>query len=136
MRPFADFYKDKGDLFFHTERHRPPIRRYETGFPLDVIVKPLASQTEWLLSDLLGRPMGVIRLAGGTFAVEPYGNACETMEKMRYGPFGSLDDALAAIERHTRGVCRREPVQTARPGRDEVTDTSTDISEKASTDPT
>ena len=73
------------------------------------MVKPAADPNEWLLTDLLGRSMGVVRRSdGGTFLVEPGGNAKLTMTGMRCGPFHSLDDALAAIETHTRGVCRRE----------------------------
>jgi hypothetical protein len=77
---------------------------------LDVMVSPVAGRQEWLLTDLLGRSMGVIRArdGGAGFTVEPGGNARETMKGMRHGPFGSLDEALAAIETHTRGVCRRE----------------------------
>lgn len=77
---------------------------------MDVMVKPVAGGNEWRLTDLLGRSMGVVRaVEGGTFLVEPDGNARVTMTGMRCGPFNSLDDALAAIETHTRGVCRREP---------------------------
>ena len=35
--------------------------------------------------------------------------AVKTMAGIERGPHKSLDLALAAIERHTRGVCRREP---------------------------
>jgi len=33
----------------------------------------------------------------------------ETMASIGHGPFASLDAALAAIEKHTRGVCQRNP---------------------------
>jgi hypothetical protein len=102
------------------------------------MVKPVAGQNAWLLTDLLGRSMGMIRANGGRFAVEPEGKARETMKGMRRGPFGSLDEALAAIETHTRGMCRRELETAQAPGTDlvEPTDTSTDMPEKASADPT
>jgi hypothetical protein len=39
--------------------------------------------------------------------IYPAGQAIETMQAMRRGPFRSLDAALAEIERFTRGTCRR-----------------------------
>jgi len=36
------------------------------------------------------------------------------MDGMRLGPFRSLNDALAAIERFTRGSCQRAPTQDDR----------------------
>jgi len=45
--------------------------------------------------------------AEGEFMVHPAGQAIKTMQAMRRGPFGSLDAALAEIERFTRGTCRR-----------------------------
>ncbi|GLK54293.1 hypothetical protein GCM10008170_03120 [Methylopila capsulata] len=80
---------------------------------MDVMVKPVDGRDEWLLTDLLGRPMGVIRVTDtGALLIEPDGNARMTMTGMRCGPFPSLDEALAAIETHTRGVCRREAGET------------------------
>ncbi len=102
------------------------------------MVKLVPGGNEWRLTDLLGRSMGVIRSAdGANFQIEPDGNARETMTGMRSGPFHSLDDALAAIETHTRGVCRREadPAQEPAAGSAETTDTSTAISRKASPAP-
>lgn len=104
------------------------------------MVTSVAERNEWVLTDLLGRSMGLIRVTeNGSLLIEPDGNARATMTGMRCGPFNALDDALAAIETHTRGVCRREgfedeAVYPARPEAD-VTDTSTDISEKASRAP-
>ena len=64
---------------------------------------------EWVLTDLLGRPMGLIsETAGRDFTIQPAGPAVEPMTGLRPGPYDSLDEALAAIERHTRGVCRRK----------------------------
>jgi hypothetical protein len=37
----------------------------------------------------------------------PEGHALETMAGIEQGPHASLDAALAEIERHTRGICRR-----------------------------
>jgi len=76
---------------------------------MDIIVRPLREEKTWMLTDLLGRAMGVVvEEHPDTFAIRPAGNAAETMHGMRLGPFGSLDQALAAIETHTRGVCRHE----------------------------
>lgn len=124
MRPARGIYKDCLSVDFRDKRRgacrkreisdrrwlaRSPADRGGRGEFLDVMVKPAADPNEWLLTDLLGRSMGVVRRSdGGTFLVEPGGNAKLTMTGMRCGPFHSLDDALAAIETHTRGVCRRE----------------------------
>ena len=52
--------------------------------------------------------MGTIREdASHQFTIYPEGHAFETMADMHRGPYASLDAALAEIERHTRGVCRR-----------------------------
>ncbi|WP_343234378.1 hypothetical protein [Microvirga terrestris] len=64
----------------------------------------------WNLTDLLGRSMGRITEASASqFTIHPEGHASETMTGIDRGPFASLDAALAAIEKHTRGVCRRNP---------------------------
>jgi hypothetical protein len=44
--------------------------------------------------------------------IYPAGQAIETMQAMRRGPFRSLDAALAEIERFTRGTCRRVSEET------------------------
>ncbi len=78
---------------------------------MDVIVRAGTEDRTWILTDLLGRSMGlVVEDTPHTFVVRPAGHAVETMRGMRAGPFGSLDQALAAIETHTRGVCRRHGV--------------------------
>lgn len=76
---------------------------------MDVIVEASEERT-WILTDLLGRSMGRVR-QGEThgFMIQPEGHAQETMAGMELGPHASLDAALAEIERHTRGVCRRIP---------------------------
>lgn len=83
---------------------------------MDVIVTRVPGEPgAWSLVDLLGRSMGfIVETSPGKFVVNPAGFAVETMAGLRSGPFGSLDAALAEIERHTRGVCRR------RPGRDSI----------------
>jgi hypothetical protein len=77
---------------------------------LDVIVNPTDDGRAWNLTDLLGRSMGRITEASAKqFTVHPEGHALETMAGIEHGPFASLDAALAAIEKHTWGVCRRNP---------------------------
>ena len=77
---------------------------------MDVIVTPADDRKVWNLMDLLGRSMGSIAKVSATqFTIHPGGNALKTMVGIDHGPFASLDDALAAIEKHTRGVCRRNP---------------------------
>jgi hypothetical protein len=77
---------------------------------MDVIVTSAEGGTVWQLTDLLGRSMGRITAsAPRQFMIYPEGHASETMAGIRQGPHASLDAALAEIERHTRGVCRRNP---------------------------
>ena len=77
---------------------------------MDVIVTPAEGGTVWQLTDLLGRSMGRITAsAPRQFVIHPEGHALETMAGIQHGPHASLDAALAEIERHTRGVCRRNP---------------------------
>ncbi len=65
-------------------------------------------ESRWLLTDLLGRSMGrVVEGPDRQFTILPEGKAVETMQHLNKGPYGSLDEALAEIERHTRGTCRR-----------------------------
>jgi hypothetical protein len=45
------------------------------------------------------------------FTIHPEGHALETMAGIEPGPFVSLNAALAAIEKHTRGVCRYHPAE-------------------------
>ena len=75
---------------------------------MDVIVTP--AEGSWELVDLLGRSMGRIgQTTTKQFVIYPSGHAKETMLKLDRGPHASLDAALAEIEKHTRGVCRRNP---------------------------
>jgi len=85
-------------------------RRRGQRFTMDVIVTPAEGGTVWQLTDLLGRSMGRITAsAPRQFMIYPEGHASETMAGIQQGPHASLDAALAEIERHTRGVCRRNP---------------------------
>jgi hypothetical protein len=58
----------------------------------------------WVLADLLKRPVGAHHEIRGP-AVRYY----SAMIKVPPGPYASLDEALAAIEKHTHMVCRRAP---------------------------
>jgi hypothetical protein len=74
------------------------------------MVKPADDGAAWTLTDLLGRSMGVVaETPTGSFMIQPAGHALETMAGAELGPHASLDAALAEIETHTRGVCRRGP---------------------------
>ena len=77
---------------------------------MDVIVTQMPDNNSWALADLLGRDMGrVTEISAGAFMIQPAGNAIETLAAITSPTYASLDDALAAIEEHTRGVCRRAP---------------------------
>jgi hypothetical protein len=76
---------------------------------MDVIVTPAEGGTVWQLTDLLGRSMGRITASAPCqFMIHPEDHASETMAGIQQGPHASLDAALS-FERHTRGVCRRNP---------------------------
>jgi hypothetical protein len=80
------------------------------GESLDVIVTLTDDGTAWTLTDLLGRSMGrIVETSDQQLTIQPDGHALETMAGMELGPYLSLDAALAAIERYTRGVCRLYP---------------------------
>ena len=65
---------------------------------MDIDVTPKSDEAAWLLTDLLGRPMGhVAEEPAGEFRIHPAGQALLTMEAMKCGPFRTLDDALAEI---------------------------------------
>jgi hypothetical protein len=77
---------------------------------MDVIVTKIPDGNNWLLADLLGRDMGrVLEVRPGVFMIQPAGNAVETLAAISSKSFASVDHALAAIEEHTRGQCRRWP---------------------------
>jgi hypothetical protein len=76
---------------------------------MDVIVTK-SPDGHWAMADLLGRDMGkVSEIRPGVFMIQPAGNAMVTLDALRSTSFASLDEALAAIEEHTRGQCRRGP---------------------------
>jgi hypothetical protein len=74
---------------------------------MDMIVKQ-AGGGRWKLIDLLGRDVGDVVKSGERFDVHPSEHGGDAMLETDLGPFHTLDDALAAIERHTRGLCRLE----------------------------
>jgi hypothetical protein len=74
---------------------------------LDVIVTPTDDGKAWNLTDLLGRSMGrIAEISDQQLTLHLDGHALETVAGMGHGPSLSLDAALAALEKHTRGVCR------------------------------
>ena len=57
--------------------------------------------------------MGCIeKISDERFNIRPAGQALETIVAVAHGHYDSLDAALAEIEKHTRGVCRRNPGKT------------------------
>lgn len=76
---------------------------------MDITVRQAGAGGTWSLEDLLGRAMGnITEHPPKHFTIHPDGNAAETMQGLRLGPYASLDAALAEIETHTRGVCRMD----------------------------
>jgi hypothetical protein len=77
---------------------------------MDITVTRAADdRLAWDLTDLLGRPVGRITGAGHRFVIEPGERAQSSMAGLKAGPYASLDEALTAIETHTRGACRCAP---------------------------
>ncbi|MDB5595893.1 MAG: hypothetical protein JWM36_2854 [Hyphomicrobiales bacterium] len=75
---------------------------------MDMLLTPESDGKTWRLTDLLGRSMGtIVQKSPGDFVLEPEGKAQETMNALPFHGYKSLDDVLARIEKHTRGVCRR-----------------------------
>ena len=66
-------------------------------------------RTAWTLTDLLGRPVGRITGASHRFTIEPDERVRASLIGLKWGPYASLDEALAAIEKHTHSACRRAP---------------------------
>ena len=73
---------------------------------MDVMVTGGGSDA-WIMTDLLGRDLGSVKQNGDIFTIRPSGNAVKTMAALTSKSYKSLDVALAAIEEHTRSVCRR-----------------------------
>jgi hypothetical protein len=78
---------------------------------MDMKVKPLGNG-RWILIDLLGREIGDVLEVDERFKINPNGHGVEALRGAALGPFQCLDDALAEIERHTRGLCRLELAET------------------------
>jgi hypothetical protein len=84
------------------------MRSNEERWNVDVVVTEIPNEKSWGLTDLLGRDMGrITETKPGAFTILPTGNATETLAAIVSKPYASLDIALATIEEHTRGVCRR-----------------------------
>ena len=81
---------------------------------MDIVVTPTAGhQKVWTLADLLGRPLGHIRQERGPqFFIDPEARGRDNLANVNLGPHSSLDQALIALERHTRGVCQLAPDPT------------------------
>ena len=78
---------------------------------LDTILTATPDGEMWILTDLLGRTVGGIsREPDGKFQIRPGSPLLIPMAVVAQGPFRSLDDALAEIEKHTQGQCRRAPL--------------------------
>jgi hypothetical protein len=75
---------------------------------MDMLISPDTDGKTWRLTDLLGRRMAtIVEHSPSQFVLELEGKAKETMGTLSVRGQNSLDDILAAIEKHTRGVCRR-----------------------------
>lgn len=84
--------------------------RTRIGNSLDIIATPTDRGKAWDLTDLLGRSMGrIAETSDQQLTIHPAGQALTTMAGLNHGPYVSLDAALAAVEKHTRGVCRLCP---------------------------
>jgi hypothetical protein len=73
---------------------------------MDVLVTPASTRGgTWISNDLLGRKLGEIQHAPaeGFFLALVSETA---LTGVKPGPYQSLDDAMSAIEKHTRGSCR------------------------------
>lgn len=72
---------------------------------MDLVVTKAEEDHVWLLRDLLGRNSGKVVQKAELFTIIPAGPALATMRTLKLDRYSSIDAALAAIERHTRGVC-------------------------------
>ena len=71
---------------------------------MDVLVTP-ARRGAWVLNNLLGRKLGEIQQAPGEgFVLVPVLDTALT--GIPPGPYASLEAAMSAVEKHTRGPCR------------------------------
>jgi hypothetical protein len=70
---------------------------------VDVLVKRSVDADAWILSDRLGRDLGLITRVRQGFVVRPVPDTALSAVALR--PFASLDDAMAEIATHAKGVC-------------------------------
>ena len=70
---------------------------------MDVLVKRSVDADAWVLSDRLGRDLGLITRVRQGFVVRPVPDTALSAVALR--PFASLDDAMAEIAAHAKGVC-------------------------------
>ena len=84
------------------------IVSFQERWNVDVIVTEIPNENSWGLTDQLGRDMGRITLSRpGTFMIRTAATRCKALAAVASKPYASLDIALAAIEEHTGGMCRR-----------------------------
>lgn len=75
---------------------------------MDLIVARTGDPTVWVLNDLLERDIGsIVEAPSNTFNIHVVATNRDLLGGLKLGPYTSLDSALAAIETHTRGICRR-----------------------------
>lgn len=70
---------------------------------VDVLVKRSVDADAWILSDRLGRDLGLITRVRQGFVVRSVPDTALSAVALR--PFASLDDAMAEIATHAKGVC-------------------------------
>jgi hypothetical protein len=70
---------------------------------VDVVVTRLETADAWLLRDRLGRDLGLIGYVAQGFVVRPLPAAALSAVALR--SFATLDDAMAEIATHAKGVC-------------------------------
>jgi hypothetical protein len=74
---------------------------------LDFTIERIPGEQVWLLTDLLGRSLGTIRMtADGRFTITPADLIRGMLSRTNPGPYLSLDEALNAVEKRLQGVGR------------------------------
>jgi hypothetical protein len=75
---------------------------------VDLIVTRTEDDTVWALTDLLDRDIGsIVEAPSNVFTIHVVATNRDLLVGLKLGPYSSLDNALSAIETHTRGSCRR-----------------------------
>ena len=72
---------------------------------MDIVVTPSSDETPYRLTDRLGRPVGEIEKhprLGFTVRPKPGG----ALDEMAALTVQTLDEAMSAIEKHTKGSCQ------------------------------